>query len=136
MFATRQTMGVILGRGWITASVFFALSIPAYAQVVDRSGPVDTPVAPLAEGDAATDLTIPNQPPPDGLAPRGGVPQRVEADISVAGATSDFVALILDSDGMDNLYIKVQRNATSGSFDNVGFYHGVNVGGWPGQSGG
>jgi len=125
-----------LGRGGIAAGVFLSLCGVSLAEVVDRSKPEARPVAPIPEEQAAVDLTNPHQPIPGGLQPRGGVPQRVEADIDVNTTADDFVALVLDSDGADNLYIKVQQQDAGNKFDHIGFYHGVSGGGWPGMTGG
>lgn len=59
-----------------------------------------------------------------------------EADISVVGTNTGYCAMVLDSDGEDNLYIKVQQQGGGGTFDHIGFYRAVNVGGWSGMTGG
>ncbi len=66
----------------------------------------------------------------------GGGIQTVEADVMVIGTATTYCALVLNSDGQDNLYIKLQQQEGTGQFDRVGFYHAVNINGWPGQIGG
>ncbi|MEW6250783.1 MAG: hypothetical protein AB1716_09055 [Planctomycetota bacterium] len=68
----------------------------------------------------------------------GGIGQQVEADVSVVSTTLDYCALVLNWDGVDNLYVKVQRQAgTAGTaFTHVGIYDSVNGSSWPGQTGG
>lgn len=65
----------------------------------------------------------------------GGI-QSVEADVGVVGTNNGYCALVLDSDAVNNLYIKVQQSSGSGQFDSIGFYSDVNSGGWPGITGG
>ncbi len=84
----------------------------------DRSGPVAKPLAPPANGTGASGA------------------QAVEADIDANGTGSGYIALVLDYDGGDNLYVKVQQQDSSGMFSNIGFYHANNGGGWPGMTGG
>jgi hypothetical protein len=56
----------------------------------------------------------------------------VEGDIATNGTLSGYAALVANYDGNDNLYVKLQQQDSSGAFSNIGFYHGVNGGGWPG----
>ncbi len=60
----------------------------------------------------------------------------VHANIATNGTLSGYAALVANYDGANNLYIKVQQQGGSGAFDNIGFYQGVNGGGWPGITGG
>lgn len=73
-----------------------------------------------------------------GFDPADAPGRQVEADIDTLGSTVlDFVALILDRDATDNLYIKVQQQSPyNGKFNSIGFYHGSGTGGWAGMTGG
>jgi len=66
-----------------------------------------------------------------------GVVNSVEADIGISGTGNGNSALILDDDGDDRLYIKVQQQSGGGEYDTIGFYHLRGTeGAWPGQTGG
>ena len=66
-----------------------------------------------------------------------GIGQQVEADVNLVSTSLDYCALVLNYDGSDNLYVKVQRQASAGTaFTHVGIYNSVNGGAWPGQTGG
>jgi hypothetical protein len=98
--------------------------------------PQYTPVAPLPVYATGVDLSAGGL---DAVEEGGSdnLTQQVSIDITTGGSTSsDFVAILLDRDGQDNLYIKVQQQDASGKFSHVGFYHGAHAGGWSGMTGG
>ena len=111
----------------------------ALAQEIDASTgePASlSPVAPVPKFEPAFDETNGSQSTP-GFTPTDAPVRQVEADIDTLGVTTlDYVALILDRDASDNLYIKVQGQTGNGKFSHIGFYHGRDVSGWAGMTGG
>ncbi|RJP33841.1 MAG: hypothetical protein C4547_11710 [Phycisphaerales bacterium] len=94
------------------------------------SMPVPPPESdPLANTDAAV-WTPPRD--PSGVS----APQKVRARMTAVGTLYQYVALWLDGDGRDQIYVKVEQSRATGSFNEVGFYHGEGAGGWPGMTGG
>ncbi len=91
-----------------------------------------------AFGQQPIDLTDPAamrwMPPAPGPGVAGA--QSVSARVLTSGTSLQYAALTLDDDGVDNLFIKVQQQDSSGMFSNMGFYHGNNGSGWPGITGG
>lgn len=49
--------------------------------------------------------------------------QQVQMHVATVGTSLQYAALILDGDGADQLYIKVQQQDSSGTFHTCGFYH-------------
>ena len=119
----------------IAATIPLVAASSARADDVDKSNPRPAAVAPVAPQEPALDFTN-GWFPDNGFEPRTGIPQRVEADIDVNTNANDYLALVLDSDGTDNLYIKVQQQDGGNKFDHIGFYHGAHGGGWSGMTGG
>lgn len=116
------------------------VAAPTWADEVDEvlgDVPIESAPAPVPVYAPAYDET-------NGVMSNGGFDpadapgRQVEADIDALGSTVlDFVALILDRDATDNLYIKVQQQSPyNGKFNSVGFYHGAGAGGWAGMTGG
>ncbi len=67
----------------------------------------------------------------------GSIVQEAAADIAVVPpSTLTYGSLVLNNDGTNNLYIKVQRQGLPTTFTHIGFYEGNNGGGWAGLSGG
>lgn len=66
-----------------------------------------------------------------------GVVVEVEADVAITGTSNGNSGLVLNDDGTDRLFIKVQQQTGSGKYDSVGFYHTSGpTGTWPGITGG
>lgn len=49
--------------------------------------------------------------------------QEVQMHVATVGTSLQYAAVILDGDGSDQLYIKVQQQNSSGTFHTCGFYH-------------
>jgi len=126
---------------WVALWAGLALiATPGWAEDVDEvlgDAPGLSAPAPVAVYLPAYDETNGVMSDP-GLQPLDAAPRQVEADIDTLGSTVlDFVALILDRDATDNLYIKVQQQSPyNGKFNAIGFYHGNGSGGWSGMTGG
>jgi hypothetical protein len=98
--------------------------------------PQPAEIAPAPAYTADVDATQP-QGSKTGLGFTDAVARQVECDITTGGSTtSDYVALILDRDATDNLFIKIQQQSGGGTFDHIGFYTGNNGSGWAGMTGG
>lgn len=129
--------GLLMWPAFLLVLGFSLAPVQAYDEVDEVLGdvPIDSAVAPVAEYAPALDETNGLMSDP-GYDPLDGIAQQVEADIDTLGTTTlDFVALILDRDAVDNLYIKVQGQNSTGRISHVGFYHGTS-GGWTGMTGG
>ena len=139
----RSKWGLRLGRMSLCAGLLVSIagtwSAIARAEEIDASigqAPTLSPVAPVPKYDPALDKSNGAQSTPASKTTDSNSKQ-VEADIDTLGSNSlDYVALILDRDATDNLYIKVQGQSGNGKFSHVGFYHGLSVGGWTGMTGG
>lgn len=80
--------------------------------------------------------------PPALTSPPGGTgvsaPQKIEIWVSTGGHTEvDYCAMVLDFNGSDNIFVKVQsQDSFPGFFDTAAMYSKNNGSGWPGQTGG
>ena len=124
--------GVSLRTSVLAAGVFCCLAtVGARADDVDLSLkdiPQPAEIVPAPAYTADVDATQP-QGSKTGLGFTDAVARQVECDITTGGSTtSDYVALILDRDATDNLFIKIQQQSGGGTFDHIGFYTGNNVG--------
>lgn len=138
----RRIGGVRAGALGVMAALAVWLGASPYAagQDIDESlppgTPLYTPVAPVPIYEPALDESAPNV--PQGGGGLDNLPQQVSANVTTGGSTAnDYVALILDRDAGDNLFIKVQQQSPNpGKFTHIFFYHGNNGGAWPGMTGG
>ncbi len=89
-------------------------------------------------GDAPVDLTYPAHSEyilPDN--PTGvSAAQSASIKVEAIGTQLQYATLVLDGDGVDQIYVKVQQQTSSGNFEFCGFYRGEGAGGWPGMTGG
>ncbi|RJP32262.1 MAG: hypothetical protein C4547_14090 [Phycisphaerales bacterium] len=108
-------------RNLIVFSLCACLAVSAYAGQTDLM-----------------DLTYPE--PSQYVLPNNptGISAAQAASIRVAtnGTQLQYVGVFLDGDGVDQIYVKVQQQNSSGTFHTCGFYRGEGAGGWPGMTGG
>ncbi len=85
-------------------------------------------------------VDLSNPVPSEYILPQNGTgvsaAQAASVHVRANGTQLQYVGVFLDGDGVDQIYIKVQQQNSSGRFSNIGFYRGEGAGAWPNMTGG
>ncbi len=137
-FASRAGWGAVVVGALAAVNLYAADGDQLIDRTISLASAQNTPVAPIPEYPTVEDPTVQIQaPPPSPVKAINTFSQIVSADVSTNGnGALDYLALILDRDVTDNLFIKVQGQLGSGKVSHLFFYHGNNNGGWTGMTGG